>query len=170
MSPISAVPTSDIQDESNMSTPSVSRTSSRLSTKASTDPANRKRKKDDIVEAAYKNLAKEEDEFDAIGTTVAFKLRRMDENQRNIAEYLMNQLLYYGIKNQLEETTYICFPLKPQDNYNSQYNIPPTTSVGPNFVHPGYQSKLIPDTSSVLPNTKNSNENPESELTQYLKF
>lgn len=114
----------DINDESSSST-LVSRDSSRQSNETTLD----KVESDDIVEATYGNL-KKQDEFDAVGAIVAFKLRRMDEHQRNIAEHLINNVLYLGLKNELNEVTYAGFPQKNnENNFNVHYNIPSTVAM-----------------------------------------
>ncbi|XP_077288983.1 uncharacterized protein LOC143913201 [Arctopsyche grandis] len=41
------------------------------------------------------------DEYDAFGITIAAKLRRMDENQRLMAENIVNQIMYKGLRFQL---------------------------------------------------------------------
>lgn len=50
-------------------------------------------------------IRREEDEFDGIGTNVACKLRRMDEEQKLMAEELINKVLINGIKGRLTEDT-----------------------------------------------------------------
>ncbi|KAJ8970708.1 hypothetical protein NQ314_001055 [Rhamnusium bicolor] len=86
-------------------------------------PVKKKIKRDDLVEAAYKQLTKGDDECEAVGTAISYKLRRMQEKQRNIAEYLINQILFFGV-NRLDESTYICFPPKSSQHYG-----PPTEKI-----------------------------------------
>lgn len=40
-------------------------------------------------------------EFDAVGTNVSYKLRRMTDDQRHIAELLINKILICGLRSQL---------------------------------------------------------------------
>ncbi|KAM5137789.1 uncharacterized protein ACMZJ9_016436 [Mantella aurantiaca] len=47
-------------------------------------------------------ITTKEDELDMLGQTVACKLRKMREDQRLVAEYLINYTLYLGLMNRLE--------------------------------------------------------------------
>lgn len=57
-------------------------------------------------------FATKEDELDMLGQTVACKLRKMREDQRLVAEYLINYTLYLGLMNRLENDD------KSRPNYN----------------------------------------------------
>lgn len=57
-------------------------------------------------------LNTKEDELDMLGQTVACKLRKMREDQRLVAEYLINYTLYLGLMNRLENDE------KSRPNYN----------------------------------------------------
>ncbi|XP_072279722.1 uncharacterized protein [Pyxicephalus adspersus] len=53
-------------------------------------------------------LTKNNDEFDAFGFMVSSKLRRMDEQQRLLAEVLIMEVLYKGMLGQLTEDSLVC--------------------------------------------------------------
>lgn len=61
----------------------------------------------ELLSQAAAILAKNNDEYDAFGITVASKLRRMEEKQRLVAEVLIMDVLYKGMLNQLSEESYI---------------------------------------------------------------
>lgn len=52
-------------------------------------------------------MHKDEDEADILGKTYAAKLRRMTQNQRDIADKLIGDILFKGLNNQLGFNTYI---------------------------------------------------------------
>lgn len=52
-------------------------------------------------------LDKKEDEYDAFGFVVAAKLRKMTEDQRIHAEFLINQIIHKGLLNNLSTNTNI---------------------------------------------------------------
>ncbi|XP_028140600.1 uncharacterized protein LOC114334695 [Diabrotica virgifera virgifera] len=106
-----------ISPESSMehdSAPLLSPTSNRISTYSNTTRKGKKTKREELLDAAYKTLATVDDECSSIGMTIAFKLRRMNERQRNIAEYLINQILFFGVQDKLDEATYIAYSTPPQ--------------------------------------------------------
>lgn len=75
-----------------------------------------------FVAKAYEVLTKEQDEFDAIGTVFASKLRRINqisELQRYMCENLMNQVLLLGLQNKVTETTTISNYSYPSFNQSS---------------------------------------------------
>lgn len=53
-------------------------------------------------------LTKNNDEYDAFGFMVSSKLRRMDEQQRLLAEVLIMEVLYKGMLGQLTEDSLVC--------------------------------------------------------------
>jgi len=94
--------------------PSPPRTPSRSSSHSITTTRKLRRSRGHVIPAEYQHVSKlDDDEFVAIGTTVAYKLRRMNEDQRNIAEHLVHSILYYGLQNKLDESTYISSLKKP---------------------------------------------------------
>lgn len=52
-------------------------------------------------------LTKNNDEYDAFGIMVSSKLRKMDDQQRLLAEVLIMDVLYKGFINQLNEESFI---------------------------------------------------------------
>ncbi|KAM9325922.1 uncharacterized protein PAF06_002068 [Gastrophryne carolinensis] len=62
-------------------------------------------------------LTKNDDEYDAFGIMVSSKLRKMDDQQRLLAEVLIMDVLYKGFINQLNEESFIT-PYPGQDFQN----------------------------------------------------
>ncbi|XP_017953148.2 uncharacterized protein LOC101731991 isoform X1 [Xenopus tropicalis] len=89
-----------------------------------TQGRNRKRKNNpstqQLLHDAETLLNRKSDEFDAIGFTVASKLRRMDEEQRQFAEYIINEALHRGFRKTLRESTRLTdYTTTDYRNYNS---------------------------------------------------
>nr|DBA17622.1 TPA: hypothetical protein GDO54_003041 [Pyxicephalus adspersus] len=63
-------------------------------------------------------ITTKEDELDMLGQTVACKLRKMREDQRLVAEYLINYTLYLGLMNRLENDE----KPKPNCNFPEQFS------------------------------------------------
>ncbi|KAI4463586.1 hypothetical protein MML48_4g00019087 [Holotrichia oblita] len=97
-SPVSATPQESSSEQQ-----------SRIPIRASTVPTTRSSKKktrDDLIEKAFaKLLSSNYDEYDVVGNNVACKLRRMEEDQRAYAEYLINNILFYGYQKKLNSNT-----------------------------------------------------------------
>lgn len=82
-----------------------------------------KRKKNEQEEAIKKicnTLEKESDEFDSVGANVAHKLRKMDSEQKIYAEFLINNILLFGIQKKLCNETQICLN---SSYFSSSHNI-----------------------------------------------
>ncbi|KAI4454110.1 hypothetical protein MML48_9g00000580 [Holotrichia oblita] len=93
-----------------------------------TTPTSRKRprqtKNDVMLEKAYEVLSSGGDnEFKTVGANVAWKLQRMEENQRNIAEHLINTILHYGITKKLTDNVTIHLNSPNRYGYNIANNI-----------------------------------------------
>lgn len=83
-----------------------SRTPSRTSTATATNRPGIKRSRESIIEKACESLySQNQDEFDAVGNNVACKLRRMNDNQKILAEQLLNKIILLGIQNKLYDYT-----------------------------------------------------------------
>lgn len=79
-----------------------SRTSSSCSIRRSAT----KRSRESMMETTYNALtASTQDEFDAVGSNVACKLRRMNENQRAIAELIINKTIIFGVQDKLVDAS-----------------------------------------------------------------
>ncbi|KAF5274638.1 hypothetical protein FQR65_LT16942 [Abscondita terminalis] len=82
-------------------TPTPSRCSSRSSKQQKT------KSRDTLIEKVCKTLqSADEDEFDVVESNVAHKLRRMDVHKREYAEHLINNGIFYGLRNMLNESTF----------------------------------------------------------------
>lgn len=90
------------------SPPTPSSVPSRTSTPTARKPAKRS-KNNLMLEKAHEvlNKATADNEFKTVGANVAWKLARMVDDQRNIAEHLINNILHYGITNKLNDNTTI---------------------------------------------------------------
>ncbi|KAF5302049.1 hypothetical protein FQA39_LY10519 [Lamprigera yunnana] len=90
-----------------------------------------KRQRNAMPEKAYEVLNKENNEFSIFGSSVAYKLQRMTDDQRNIAEHLINTVLHHGVTKKLNaNSTVMLQPLNPF-NIGAPYNIlhsSPTTN------------------------------------------
>lgn len=53
------------------------------------------------------DLDQQLEEYDALGTKYAAKLRLMSLHQRDFADMLINDILFKGLQNQLTDSTYI---------------------------------------------------------------
>ncbi|XP_046685357.1 uncharacterized protein LOC124371088 [Homalodisca vitripennis] len=65
------------------------------------------------------------DEYNAFAVTVASKLKRMTEDQRLLAEMLVNKVLFYGVKGKLTEESDITVtrePVQYSTNFGLRYN------------------------------------------------
>lgn len=106
-----------------------------------------KRTKNDVmVEKAYEVLSKGNNEFNTIGANVAWKLQRMEEHQRNIAEHLINTVLHYGITKKLTDNVTINFPNTFSINapYNTCHQYPSTSQMVFNSQPPQLQHYTQP--------------------------
>ncbi|KAG5896537.1 hypothetical protein JTB14_030742 [Gonioctena quinquepunctata] len=84
----------------------LSRTPSRTPTATATNRPGIKRSRESIIEKACESLySQNQDEFDAVGNNVACKLRRMNDNQKILAEQLLNEVILLGIQNKLNDYT-----------------------------------------------------------------
>lgn len=63
--------------------------------------------RENLINTAITALQQNEDEYDVVGKSVAAKLRKMKEIQRIHAEKLINDVMYKGLLEQLDETTSI---------------------------------------------------------------
>jgi hypothetical protein len=63
--------------------------------------------KDEIVKKSETILLTPEDEYDALGKTIAAKMRKMNEYQRIFADKLINDVLFKGLLEQLTPSTQI---------------------------------------------------------------
>lgn len=78
-----------------------------------------------MVEKAYEVLSRGENEFKTVGANLAWKLQRMEENQRNIAEHLINStpILHYGITKKLTDNVTINFNPPNRFSINAANNM-----------------------------------------------
>ncbi|XP_031327378.1 uncharacterized protein LOC116158689 [Photinus pyralis] len=109
-------------------------------------------KHDLMVEKAYEVLSRGDNEFKTVGANVAWKLQRMEKNQRDIAEHLINTILHYGITNKLSDN--VTINLYPSNRFtnNAAYNMYSQDSSHLQAQHS--QSQLYPDITFVTPPTQ----------------
>jgi len=74
--------------------------------------------KKNTVEKAYELLAKPDDEYDVMGQSVAIKLRKMNEKQALYCEKVINEALYKGMMEQLNEQSCVTTTSQLQNNEN----------------------------------------------------
>ena len=95
-------------------------------------------------------LNQEEDEYDALGKTYATKLRRMPTAQRDIADKLINDVLFKGLMSHLtsssflSEYRYSSGAWLATDKFSStsaSSNPTPSTTPGP-FCYPKHSPEL----------------------------
>lgn len=82
------------------------------------------------------------DECKTVGTNVAYKLQRMDENQRLNAEKLIHQVLCLGIEKKLTDHTFVVtMPMNVQQHpYPQSSYVYPQTVLRPS---PEFVQRLI---------------------------
>lgn len=93
-------------------------------------------KRQALVQKAFDTLNQDTDECEGLGKTYAAKLRRMDINQRDIADKLINEILFKGIQNHLTFNTTVShneYNTFSQNNWIST----PTPSSASNQSFPG---------------------------------
>lgn len=95
----------------------------------------RQTKHDVMVEKAYEVLSRGDNEYQTVGANVAWKLQRMEKNQRDIAEHLINTILHYGITNKLSDN--VTINLYPPNRYsnNAVYNMYSQDPIHPQAHH-----------------------------------
>nr|CAI5849403.1 unnamed protein product [Callosobruchus analis] len=116
-------------------------------------------KKDLMLEKAHEilNRSTPDTEFKTIGANVAWKLERMAEDQRIIAEHLINNILHYGITKKLNDNTSI--------NLHAQTAAPTlhtTNLLDKNFMHSTQQNTQFNHTQLY------SQTQPQSQMTTYI--
>jgi len=60
-----------------------------------------------LIKQAMSVLSRQDDEYDGLGKTYAAKLRRMPAAQRDIADKLINDVLFKGLQSHLNLSTFI---------------------------------------------------------------
>ena len=60
-----------------------------------------------LIKQAMSVLSRQDDEYDGLGKTYAAKLRRMPAAQRDIADKLINDILFKGLQSHLTPSTFI---------------------------------------------------------------
>lgn len=143
MSPGTELQTTNTEEDSEETSQSLLR--SRIRTTASVTPktVSRKRsqptkstaleeKKKALFDAAHKYLSAEEnvdDELNITGKRFAFQLKKLDDQQRLIAEKLWSDIIFFGAQGKLELDCTINFP--SQNVQQLQYNHKPLNTVPP---------------------------------------
>lgn len=143
-----------MQSPSTASSLVSSRSSSEM--KGSIDAGRKASKKQDAMEKVLASI--NEDEYDSVGCNVAHKLRRMSENQKIYAEQLINNVLFYGIQNRLNESSHVALAAR---NLQQEYNL----TRNDNFSNFYYNSEL--NTQSINPNQEHED---AATLKEYLHF
>lgn len=109
----------------------ASETPSRTSSSCSIKRSATKRSRESMMETAYNALtASTQDEFDAVGSNVACKLRRMNENQRAIAELIINKTIIFGVQDKLIDASDVVLD---STNYQPQLFRQPLDNSNNNF-------------------------------------
>lgn len=79
----------------------------RKKTKTSTAVNAAEAQRQNLIKKAMAAFNQQDDEYDALGKTYAAKLRRMPATQRDLADKLINDVLFKGLMSHLTPSTFI---------------------------------------------------------------